>query len=893
MSNSNKKSEKSQISNPNGYRLKDNPIYEALHWARLGANLTRIQYGTKKAIDKDWINTQTNYQDVAGWYHSGNKLNYGINLGLSGLCVIDIDTKNGGDLGSLDLTNEELKTIYVLSASTGKNGLRGQHIYYRLPNGIEATRNLDLAQGVEFLAKGQANGPGSWVNNVQYQYVNGHSHKELGINNLDDIPLLPQKIIDLINSIREEKARSSQTSSARVSIDDNGQSLIGQPGFEDRDYNSFINVVVAGEIRRIVQAQKGDRNNTLNSAAYNLGRYAWTGGQIIGGMDIDDALDMFIDAAVQNGLPENEASKTALGAYNAGKTNPKPIYTKEYPKSTSTNGNGRTPTDIPSDQPTDEDYIKETSYQQGYHEVYYDDSGHIGITQPVGFSENDNVRFLSNPVSYAKGILTRATNALSSKGCTQATIQKQTFNLARYVGGGHIDEQKAKKPIKEACQRIGLDPQLLNPIWKNGLNNPRFLVARDESIETQYLEYVKGLIDEDAIGTPTYTDFVQFMTESEYKLRFNEMDLSVEYSHPRETDDKWQMLSNVASDIIVTALYDLDHRNISITEKRIQRLASNVPIHPIRDYFKSIEWDGKPRFDDFASCFEDIHSVFPLWLKKFMLGCINKTFTGKQNHTLLMLGKQGLGKSTFVEWLTPKSEDIVSSLFYAGPLMTKDKDTEMRMVSKFLWEVGEFEGLYKRQEIAEIKFMLTREEITYRPPYGRRNETKTVTANYIGTSNKTDVLRDETGHRRYLATELTSIDWQYANFDRDQIWAEIYHYWKNGETHVLNTKEKNLQTQINGHYEESVSDDLEQAIQFLFVIDAHNAMKYKAQRDFNWWVSMFDIKKIINNYNSNIHISTKGFEVGHVATALGLAKDRIRINGKKITGYFGLRVDKK
>ena len=196
--------------------------------------------------------------------------------------------------------------------------------------------------------------------------------------------------------------------------------------------------------------------------------------------------------------------------------------------------------------------------------------------------------------------------------------------------------------------------------------------------------------------------------------------------------------------------------------------------NPIKEKLESINWDGISRVNSLCLCLKDKNNVASNYLYHFLLGSIERIYNTYQNPILVLDGKQKIGKSTFVNFLG----STFKRYFVAdGSLDPENKDDRLALCQNFIYNWEEGASFGKRQMDA-IKSLLFSESQRIRKPYARHDSEYKINASIIMPKNEGKFLTDVTGNRRYNIAELEVIDFSYANFDADQIWAEVYSLWQ-------------------------------------------------------------------------------------------------------------------
>ena len=157
---------------------------------------------------------------------------------------------------------------------------------------------------------------------------------------------------------------------------------------------------------------------------------------------------------------------------------------------------------------------------------------------------------------------------------------------------------------------------------------------------------------------------------------------------------------------------------------------------------------------------------------------------------LTLKGVQDIGKSFVIKKLASPDWVCDSS-------QENDKDFKMAIHSTWIYELAELDSITSKVQAGALKNLLSSPQDLIRLPYGRRMEKHKRQSIFIGTSNRDDFLRDETGARRWWVVELPHnpdkgfrINHDSVRQDRDAIWKAAVLAHRAGELPLLRIEQQ-------------------------------------------------------------------------------------------------------
>lgn len=213
-----------------------------------------------------------------------------------------------------------------------------------------------------------------------------------------------------------------------------------------------------------------------------------------------------------------------------------------------------------------------------------------------------------------------------------------------------------------------------------------------------------------------------------------------------------------------------------IVAEAVQLVGREASFDPVRHYLDSLAWDGTQRIASWLSLYLGAESsAFTMAVaERWLISAVARVCQPgcKADCVLILEGSQGLGKSRALAilgapWFTDEIAEVGS------------KDSAMQLLGVWIVEIAELDSM-TRPEVSRVKAFLSRSCDHFRPPYGRRVVEQPRRCVFAGTVNGTEYLRDETGNRRFWPVACSVARLEELQRDRDQIWAEAMHLYKQG-----------------------------------------------------------------------------------------------------------------
>lgn len=209
--------------------------------------------------------------------------------------------------------------------------------------------------------------------------------------------------------------------------------------------------------------------------------------------------------------------------------------------------------------------------------------------------------------------------------------------------------------------------------------------------------------------------------------------------------------------------------------------AKDRSFHPVRDYLRSLTWDGRKRLDHWmVACMGAKDTAYTRMAgRKTLIAAVARAMQpGCKVDTVLVLeGPQGIKKSTAITVLFGQE-------YAAESVNLFDQHNKMVMSMMGAWcvELAEFIAITKRDENM-VKGLLSMKSDRVVLPYAKMASDHPRQCIFFGTINPSEsgYLTDATGNRRYWPVEVTKADIAVIAARRDDLWAEAMHAYQAGE----------------------------------------------------------------------------------------------------------------
>lgn len=352
-----------------------------------------------------------------------------------------------------------------------------------------------------------------------------------------------------------------------------------------------------------------------------------------------------------------------------------------------------------------------------------------------------------------------------------------------------------------------------------------------------------------------------------YKFRYNTIALEIECR--KRGAAKWEALNENSLFI------ELQKRGIKISINNLLAiLKSDFVEHynPLVEYFTTLpKWDNKTDYIAKLCSYVKVKDKeqfiyhFRKWCVRTVKCVFQEEYFNKQAFVLVHKG-QSSGKSTWCRFLCPP---VLSK--YIAEDISNDKDARILLCKNFLINLDEL-AVLSRKEINSLKSYFSKTVVNERLPYDRKNSILPRVCSFIGSTNMSSFLNDETGSVRWLCFELTGqIDFKYSTeININQVWAQAYALSQSNFDCELNLEDIKANEERNSRFA-MLSTEQEMISKYF---------EHPTHHDSGEFMTATDVM---------VHLQPKGIrlnkvQIGKALIALGY--DKVKNSERGVYGYY-------
>lgn len=390
-------------------------------------------------------------------------------------------------------------------------------------------------------------------------------------------------------------------------------------------------------------------------------------------------------------------------------------------------------------------------------------------------------------------------NALPGYSEVEMDILRYNFICRSISFGGLTETDEMIVLLAAECVKAGINQEtaIRCALHDRALRNKDLLVRT--TFEQAYSEHrtgMKNVLPQQLIHQEILRDYLT----RRYRFRKNVVTGSVEYVDTGMYVTQW---SNLDMRARKTMCIEAQKAGIVVWDMDINRIVESQLVNlynPITDWMNSLPgWDGRDRLGELAltvrTDWNRWEEYFKIWMRAMVAQWMQRDSRHGATMVLMLIGKQGTRKSTFLRSLLPPE---LTDYYNDRIDFVNKKEAERALMRFALINIDEYDQISKAQ-MAYLKHILQKCDVKWRRMYQEDIEQENRYAAFCATTNSPTPLTDPTGSRRYLCINVddSGIDTGY-NINYEQIYAQIIHEIKHGKPYFFNAEAEETIQEHNG-----------------------------------------------------------------------------------------------
>ena len=287
-----------------------------------------------------------------------------------------------------------------------------------------------------------------------------------------------------------------------------------------------------------------------------------------------------------------------------------------------------------------------------------------------------------------------------------------------------------------------------------------------------------------------------------YQLRYNTMKALEEFRPRYGVQQQWLPLTEREIRRIAHEQM-LDNGTAWTSDiEQYARSAIAPDYNPVHEFLAACgQWDRKKNYIEMMAgrvpCqFKEWPSLFHCWFLGMVATWMGKSRDYSNAVVPMLIGRQGVRKSTFCRILLPPS---LREYYIDDIKLTNAEQVERMLTCMALVNIDEYNAKTSREQ-AKIKRILTERDVQVRRMRSDQYVMSQRMASFIATTNERQPLTDPTGNRRYLCVEVTGVIDSETPVNYQQMYAQAVWEIEHGAPYYMSHEDETIIEANNQHF---------------------------------------------------------------------------------------------